>query len=832
MSNKLLPYLSAVLLFLAISVIYFYPQFQGLEMPKGDLVHWKGMVQEIKTYKEETGKEALWTNSMFGGMPTYQIDSIRKGNGLTVIQQLARFGIPSPAGLFFVGMLSFFIMLVVLRVNPWPAIVGAIAFGLTTNNLVLYEAGHISKLMAVLYLPLVIAGMILAFRKRYLLGGALFALGTGLNLWASHPQMSYYFVLTTVFFGIAQLVEAIREKQVPDFLKAAGTLVIGGLLALGSAASNILPTLEYAEDTMRGKPILEAEGTPDPGSSSQTEGLAWNYAMEWSNATIDLFSSFIPGVAGGSTSEPVSRDSEIGRDLTRRGAQLPATFGAPLYWGGVRSTSGPIYFGAIAFLFFLMGLSLVKGPVKWWLGLGVLFTFMLSMGSNLEWFNRFIFEHLPLYNKFRTPNSVLSVTAVLIPVLGFMAVNRIIKDEVSKKEVMHSLMISGGILGGICLFFLLLGPSLFDFTHFSDVQRAQTFRADLLISMRKSLMRSDSLRSLILIGLSAAGIWAFMQNKLDKKWLMLGLSVLVLFDMWGVGRRYINEDSFLPKRAIANNHAPRPVDTQILQDEALSFRVLDLTEPTFVSTRTSYYHKSIGGNHAAKLQRIEDIIERHIGQGNQAVLDMLNTKYFIQPGPNDQPTAVVNPGALGNAWFVRDIAMVPNANAEIDALTDFDPSQTVVIHEEFGDYVSGLSPDGTGTIELTEYAPDKLTYKSNSNGEQLVVFSEVWYGPNKGWQAYIDGEPVEHIRVDYLLRALRVPSGPHNIVFEFSPGIYKAGVAISLVSSLIIILGILGLAGYHGYRFWQTVQSKPATTVSAKEKTKNARTKRRGRSPK
>jgi hypothetical protein len=728
-----------------------------------------------------------------------------------VIQKLARLGIPSPAGLFFVGMLSFFIMLVVLRVNPWLAIVGAIAFGLTTNNLVLYEAGHTSKLMAILYLPLVIAGMILAFRKQYLLGGAIFALGTGLNLWASHPQMSYYFVLTTIFFGIAELVKAIQDKQVPEFLKAVGTLVIGGLLALGSTASNILPTLQYAEDTMRGKPILEVEGEPDPNSSSETEGLAWNYAMAWSNGTIDLFSSFIPGVAGGGSSEPISRDSEIGQDLTRRGAQLPETFGAPLYWGAVQFTSGPIYFGAIACFLFLMGLFLVKGPVKWWLALGVLLTLMLSMGKNLEWFNRFIFENLPLYNKFRTPNSVLSVAAVLVPTLGFLAIHRIIAGEVSTKEVMRSLMISGGILGGICLFFIILGPSMFDFTHYTDAGQAQTFRPELLVSMRKSLMISDSFRSLLLIGLSAAGIWAFIQNKLDKKWLIVGLGILVLYDMWGVGRRYINEDSFYPARAIEASHDPRPVDTQILQDESLAFRVFDLTAAIDKSTRTSYYHHSIGGYHAAKLQRYQDIIDHHIQEGNQAVIDMLNTKYIIQPGQNGQEVAVQNPGALGNAWFVSNIQMVPNANAEIDALTDFDPAQTAVVHNEFQDYVSGLSPNGEGTIELTAYAPDKLTYRSNTTSEQLAVFSEVWYGPDKGWKVSIDGEPVEHIRADYLLRALRVPAGQHTIVFEFAPSVYKAGVAISLVSSLIIILGILGIAGYSGYRFYQKLQQEPAS---------------------
>lgn len=827
MFNKLLPYISAVVLFLALSVAYFFPQFDGQVIPKGDLSQWRGMVQEIKQYKAETGRDALWTNSMFGGMPTYQIDSVRKGNGLTILEKIARLGIPSPAGHFFLAMLSFFIMLVVLRVNPWLAMIGSIAFGLTTNSLTIYEAGHISKFMALLYLPLVVAGMILAFRKQYLLGGIIFALGTGLNLWANHPQMSYYFALTTVFFGVAELIQCIKKQQVPHFLKAAGTLIIGGLLALGSTASNILPTLQYAEDTMRGQPILETQGQVDPNNSSQTEGLAWNYAMAWSNGTIDLVSSFIPGAAGGGSGEPISRDSEIGRDLIRRGAQLPETFGAPLYWGDLPFTSGPIYFGAIMCLFFLMGLSLVKGPVKWWLALGTLFTFMLSMGNNLEGFNRLIFDYVPLYNKFRTPNSVLGVTSVLIPALGLLAVNRIVKEQVSKQEVMRSLVISGGILGGLCLFFILLGPSVFDFSHPRDAQNAQTFRPELLVAMRQSLMQSDAFRSLVLIGLSAAGIWAFINNKLKKQWLILGLGALTLFDLWGVGRRYINADSFVPKSSYESSFSPRPVDTQILQDQDPHFRVLDLSEPTFESTKTSYYHKSIGGYHAAKLQRYQDMIDRHIMQGNQGVINMLNTKYIIQPGQEGQAVAQQNPGALGNAWFVDSIRMAADANQEIADLNNFDPGRAAVVHQDFADYVAGLNPNPNGSIELTSYAPDKLTYQSNTTSEQLAVFSEVWYGPDKGWQAYIDSEAAEHIRVNYLLRALRVPAGQHTITFEFAPSVYKAGVTISLISSLIIILGLLGIAGYHGYQFWQRLQNQPATAPAAKTKTKKtvARTK-------
>ena len=422
---------------------------------------------------------------------------------------------------------------------------------------------------------------------------------------------------------------------------------------------------------------------------------------------------------------------------------------------------------------------------------------------------------------------MLGITSVLIPALGLLAVNRIIQGEVSRQEVMRSLIISGGILGGFCLFFLLLGPSMFDFTHIGDAQNAQTFKPELLISMRQSLMQSDAFRSLALIVLSAGAIWAFINNKLDKKWMILALGALTLFDLWGVGRRYINGESFVVESNYQASFSPRPVDTQILQDTDPHFRVLDLTEATFKSTRTSYYHKSIGGYHAAKLQRYEDIINRHLTQGNQSVLNMLNTKYIIQPGQDGQATAQRNPGALGNAWFIDNIQMAADANEEIAALTNIDPAQTAVVHQEFNDYVAGFDPTPNGSIQLTEYAPDKLTYQSNTSSEQLAVFSEVWYGPDKGWNAYIDGEPAAHIRVNYLLRGLKVPAGQHTITFEFAPSTYKVGVGISLISSLIIILGVLGLGAYYGNQFRQRMQQETAVAESPKPKVKKtvARTK-------
>lgn len=829
MLKKILPYLAAMAVFLLLCAAYFFPELQGKELPKGDLDQWRGMIQEKLLYEEQTGETVLWTNSMFGGMPTYQISSIRDGNAMTIADKALRLWIPSPIGQFFLAMLSFYIMLVVLRVNPWLSIIGAVAFGFSTNNFILYEAGQISKLGVVCYLPLIIAGMVLTFRSRYLLGGAIFSLGMGLALWTNHPQMLYYFILTAVIFGIAQLVKAIREKQLLHFGKAVGMLLLGSLLALGSTASNVLPTLEYTEDTMRGNPILAPEGTPDPNNSSETEGLAWNYAMNWSNGFLDLFASFIPGVVGGGSNEMVSRDSEIGRDLTRRGARLPEKFAAPLYWGSLPSTSGPIYFGAVVCFLFLMGITLVKGPVKWWLALGTLLTFMLSMGSNLEWFNRILFEHFPLYNKFRAHNSVLSVTSVLVTALGFLAVARIIRGEVSKPEVLRSLWIAGGISLAICLFFILLGPGMFDFTAAIDAQIAETFQPELLQDMRKSWMRADALRTLLLVALAGGAIWAYVQQKIEKRWLLIGLGLLILFDLWTVGRRYLDADKFVPAQQYQASFSPRPVDTQILQDQDPHYRVLDLSENTFNSTRASYFHKSIGGYHAAKLQRYDDLIRFQIARSNQAVLNMLNTKYIIQPGPEGQPVSQRNPAALGNAWFIDTIRMVANANAEINGLTGLNPAREVLVHQEFQDYVTGLDPTPNGSIQLTDYAPDKLTYQSNTSSEQLAVFSEIWYGPDKGWQAYIDDEPVDHIRVNYVLRALRVPAGQHTITFEFSPGVYRSGVTISLISSLIILLSVLGIVGYYLYQFWQRNQEVALEPVVAKKPKKKTTAKRKKR---
>ncbi|HMQ49901.1 MAG TPA: YfhO family protein [Saprospiraceae bacterium] len=809
--QKATPHALALVVFLVACAAYFYPQLQGKVPDQSDINQYRGMSQEVRKFKEETGKTSLWTNAMFGGMPTYQINTVSEGNNLKILDRLGTLGIKAPIGRFFVAMLGFYILLALLGVNQWLAIIGALAFGLTTNNLILYEAGHETKLKAISYLPLATAGILLAFRKQYLLGGLVFAIGLGLNVMANHVQMTYYFFLTLLFFGVAQLIYSLQQKELLHFGKAALVLIVGGLLALGSTASNLWITYEYSKDTMRGEPILKPEG--EPQSSSETDGLAWDYAMQWSNGTLDLFASFIPGVAGGGSQETVGANSAVVKDLKRKGANIPNEIPAPLYWGALPFTSGPIYFGAVVVFLFLMGLVLVKGPVKWWLALGTLLTLLLSMGKNLEGFNRFFFDVVPLYNKFRTPNSILSVTAFLVPALGFLAMNEVLKEKPDKAAIQKALLVGGGIAALISLFFALIGPSMFSFSNPGDARYEEAgYSIEAIMADRQSLMRRDAFRSFLLVALSAGLIWAYINEKIKSSGMLLaGIGILCLFDMWTVGKRYLNEDLFKSKSQYQANFRPRPVDEQILQDTDPNYRVYDATVNPYQSASASYFHKSVGGYHAAKLQRYQDMIDRHLSKNNYSVLNMLNTRYFIGTGPDGQPTVQRNRQALDNAWFVGSIQMVNSANEEIDALTDFNPDSVAFVHQEFQDYVKGFNPVKGGSINLTSYEPNHLTYKSTAENEQFAVFSEIWYGPDKGWQAYVDGQPVEHIRANYILRAMRIPAGNHTIEFRFEPKSFQKGKMVSQVFSSILLLGFLGFLGYRSYEWYSSpAPSKPA----------------------
>lgn len=810
--KQLIPHLIAIVILATVSAFYFAPQLSGKVMSQGDIVQVTAMMKEMNDYSAKEGRMPLWTNNMFGGMPTYQIASVRAGNQTGLFDNLLQLYIPRPIGRFLSAMLAFYILMVVLGINRWVGVIGAIAFGLTTNNLVLFEAGHTSKLGAIAYMPLLAAGLLLAFRdKKYLAGALLFGIGSALQLWVNHVQMTYYLILTMLAFGVAQLVDSIRKGEILHFAKAAALIIVSGLVGVGTGASNLLTTLEYKEATMRGKKILTpAPGTPEAKNPAPAEGLGFEYATQWSNTNIDLLATLIPGAAGGSNAEPVGPDSKTMQSLLARGYQGNTEIQVPLYWGGLPFTSGPGYLGAIALFLFVFGLLVVKGPVKWWLGFGVIFTMILSLGKNDGGLNKALFDMLPLFNSFRAPSSVLSVTAFLVPMLGFLALGQVLKSDEDPKQLLRKLWIAAGITGGISLLFALIGSSFFSFAGASDANLAgYGLDAATIVADRKALFSGDSWRSFLLIALTAGLIWALVTRKLNSTIVLAGIGLLTIFDVWGVGRRYVNPQSFISKTEYQqNNFQPRPVDQEIISKEKdLYYRVHEIKPDAFQSASASYFHKTIGGYNPAKMQRYNDLIEQHLSQGNRKVLDMLNTKYYIITPEGGQPISQINPGALGNAWFVDTLLIAESNNIESAALTAFSPDSQAIVHKEFNAYIKDFDPSKEGTIKLISYHPEKLKYLSESTSEQFAVFSEIWYGPNKGWNAYVDGKPVEHIRVNYALRGMRIPAGKHEVEFRFEPASFAKGKVISTASSLTLIVGVLGIVGTG---LWKFIKNPPA----------------------
>lgn len=784
--NVIKPHILPVLIILLVNIIYFFPQFEGKEVQQGDIIQYQGMAHEVLEYERATGEDALWTNSMFGGMPTYQIVTKNKGNVLGYVDRILNLGLKRPAGMFIAGMLAFYVFLQLMGVNIWLSLIGALFFGLSTNNLILYEAGHVTKLRTIMYGAPALGGIILAFRGKYLYGTAMFALFFGLNVFSNHPQMTYYLGFVVLILGLVYLTSAIKNGTLLNFAKASGSLIFALVLALGASASQIWTTFEYSESTMRGKPILASEGNI-PKSSSETDGLEWEYAMSWSNSYRDLLSSFIPKAVGGGSGEWVDGDAPLVRKLgMRKETQLPT------YWGGLPFTSGPIYFGAVAFFLFVFGAFAVKGELKWWLVSAVIFTMLLSLGKNLPELNRFLYENVPLFNKFRTPNSVLSVTAILIPLLGVLGLREVVRTE-DRKTMLKPLYISYGILGGLALFVYMFGSDMFAFTTEKDENYKEILND--LILQRQEMLSSSAMNTFLLISLVAAAIYFYLQNKISQLWMLGVIGVLGFGDLYAQGKSYLDKKDFVSSRQYQQNFEARDVDLQIMEDKDPNFRVFDASINTFNAASSSYFHKTIGGYHAAKLQRFQDVIDRHISNNNMEVLNMLNTKYFILGGESNNPRVQRNPAALGNAWFVNDIIWVENANAEIDSLGNFDPAGEVVIHKEFESYAREMKLQKNGSITLKTYSPNKLVYTYETQGEQFAVFSEIWYGPNKGWEATVDGKPADHIRVNYLLRGMRLPEGKHEVVFEFKPVSYYTGAKIAYVSSFLILL----LAGYALY---------------------------------
>ncbi len=801
--KKLVPHLIAIVIFILISSIYFFPQFSGKKLYQGDIINHQAMAKEAQDYFKKTGEVTAWTNSMFGGMPTYQISAPQRHNYLKQVRKVLELGFARPAGYFILGMISFYILFLVLGFEVWFGIIGAIAFSFLTNNIFLYQAGHMTKLVAIMLGPLVLAGVILTLRKKYISGAIVFAMAMGLELLSNHPQMTYYLGMVIGILVIMDFVQLIKEKEFKTISIITGIFLLGVVLAVGSSASKLWTTYEYSKDTMRGNPILASEGKAK--SSSQTKGLEWGYAMQWSNGILDLVSAYIPGVAGGGSAEKVSKSSDFAKKVKRLTNRTQKSYQAPLYWGSLPFTSGPPYMGALIFFLFVLGLFVTKGRFRWWALSSVVLLFILSLGKNFEFFNRLVFDYFPMYNKFRTPNSILGIAGIPLVFFAIYTLRHIVVSELDTKDFFKKLWIVFGIMGGISIFFIVLGPSLFEFAAPGDARYEKSGLVGSLISTRQSLMRADSLRTLIYVAIGVGLIWAFVKKKISKTVFLSGVGLVVLLDIIPVDLRYVSHNDFVKNRKIESFFKPRDVDKQILSDEDLYFRVLDTSIDPFNSAKPSYFHKNLGGYHAAKLQRAQDMIDKYIAKGNRKVLNMMNTKYIIQK-QGEKEVAAKNTDIYGNAWFVNSIKKANNANEEIDFIASTDVKNVAIVNKEFDKYLDGFNSGTTGNIYLTEYAPNKLQYQTESSGDGFVVFSDVWYGPNKGWQAYIDGQPVDHIRVDYWLRGMKVPAGKHKIVFEFMPKSYYMGENISLISSLLMILAGLGYLFFFFYKRKETAR--------------------------
>jgi len=790
--KAILPHLLVLLGFIIISLAYFSPVLQGKEIFQNDIAQYIGMSKQQKDFKAETGEETYWTDAAFGGMPTYQLGANYPHNFIKDLDLTLRF-LPRPADYLFLYFIGFYILLLVLKLDYKLAFVGALAFGFSTYLIIILGVGHNAKAHAIAYMPTVLAGIILCFRSKYIAGFLLLAIAMALEIGANHFQMTYYLLILVVILGIVYLIDAIKKNLVPHYFKALGVMLLAVILAIGANATNLMATQEYTAFSTRGDNGLTIG--PD-GNQKPASGLDYEYITEYSYGIAETFNLFIPRFMGGSSSEKLNEKSEMYQQLLKMGASpvqaKEFAENAPTYWGSQTFVGAPAYIGATIIFLFVFALFLVKGRLKWWIVAGTVLTLLLSWGKNFDFLTRFFIDVVPLYNKFRAVSSIQVIVELCMPILAIFGLYRLFNDFEKTEEKEYALKWATIITGGLALIFLLFKSVLFNFSGGSDSVYVQQMGAEFIRALkedRKAIFTSDTIRSLIFVILSAGFIWAYLKNKASKNLVILGFAVLILADLVIVDRRYVNNEDFVASRVVNEPFQKRQADVQILQDDS-RYRVFDVSESPFNSAKTSYFHNSIGGYHAAKPGRMQDLYDFYISKNNMKILSLLNVKYFIVPGEK-QPMAQENPGAFGNAWFVNNIQWVDNSNQEIIALGDTDLKNMAVINNKFKAVVaSNIAADTSGTIELTKNLPNELIYKFSANSDQLVVFSEMYYAD--GWRSYIDGNEVPNFRVDYILRGLNVPSGNHTITFKFEPQVVKTGSNIAFASSILLFLLVLG----------------------------------------
>ncbi|SRX56028.1 YfhO family protein [Aequorivita sp. CIP111184] len=792
--KKFLPHLVVFILFIVASLAYFNPVLQGKKIFQSDIVQYTGMAKQQNDFRNETGEETYWTDGAFGGMPTYQLGAKYPNNYIKQLDLAIRF-LPRPADYLFLYFIGMYILFLVLKVDYKLAFLGALAFGFSTYLIIILGVGHNAKAHAIAYMPFVLSGIFLTFRGKYLWGFLLLTVSMGLELVANHFQMTYYLMLLVVIIGIVYLIDAFRKKVLPHYFKAVGIMAGGVLIAVGLNATNILSTKEYADTSTRGKTELtiNADGTPKDNKT----GLDFDYITEYSYGRLESFNLFIPRFMGGSSSEAFPKDSKTVESLMRMGASSQEANNVlsqiPMYWGDQSFVGAPAYIGAIMIFLAVLALFLIRGRLKWWTVSTFVLILLLSWGKNFSGLTEFFIDYIPIYNKFRAVSSIQVIIELILPILAIVGLHHFFSHFEREEEKKKALLWSTGIVGGITLLFILFKSALFDFaspydSYFRDemgLPFLDTIRED-----RMSLFTSDAIRSLIFVLLTAAVLWFFMKGKLKKGFAVAALCVLVLIDLVGVDRRYVNEDDFVQAKLVDEPFQKNGADEQILKDDG-HYRVYDASTNAFNSGRASYYHNALGGYHAAKPGRMQDLFEFYISKGNIGILNMMNVRYIITQNKNGGPVAQRNPYANGDAWFVENVQPAENANEEIQLLDSLDTKKTAIINKEFLSKIPSkkIERDSTATIELFSYQPNHLVYEASTKSAQLAVFSEVYY--SKGWNAYINGKPAEYFRADYVLRAMVIPSGNNKIEFKFEPKVIQTGSTISLISSIIFLLILL-----------------------------------------
>jgi hypothetical protein len=790
----LLPYIAAIIIFLLITMVYLSPLLEGKKLWQSDIAQHLGASKEIADFRSKTGQEPLWTNSMFGGMPAYQVSTVYKGNYIGYLDSIITLGLPHPANLIFLYLIGFFILLLAMKVDPWLSIAGAIAFAFSSFFFIIIEVGHNSQAHAIGYMAPVIAGMIITYHRNYLWGGLITAVFLSLEVKANHPQITYYLAMIALLLGLFKLVHAVRFKEVAPFLKSTGVILIALLFAVLTNITTLWATWEYGKYTIRGKSELAAP------SAGKTAGLDKGYITQYSYGIRETMTLLIPAFQGGASVSNLGEKSAVVAAMRANGigeSTVNGFISKPVgynYWGSQFSTSGPVYAGAIVCFLFLLGLIIVREPVRLWLLTATLISIMLAWGHNFMAFTDFFIHYVPGYNKFRAVTMTLVIAEFAMPLLGILAVKAFFGNLADRKKMFRALQIAFGVVGGITLFFALVPALILDFASPNDPGMAKQLPdwfMKAIIDDRRNLLRMDALRGFIFVTLTALALWGVLYGKLKREYAVLALGLLFLADMFPVNKRHLNNESFTSRTKAEVPFEPGPADLQILQDKDPDFRVFNLTVSPFNDASTSYFHKSIGGYSGVKIRRYQELIERHIGRQNMAVLNMLNTKYFIVPDDNKNPVAQYNPGALGHAWFVQAYQLAANPDEELSALDGFRPDSVAVVDARFTPELASFQAltDTADKIWQESYAPNRLTYGYSSKTNRLAVFSEIYYP--KGWNAFVDEKLTPHFRANYVLRAMVLPAGHRKIEFKFEPVVYSSGEKISKISSLVLILLVL-----------------------------------------